>query len=68
MKLTVGKITFQNDEVKLALNGAKYYFFIWDLDQQLRDWLKYDSHKFKTPEEAIQAIRDMIHEEVDLDT
>ena len=68
MKLTVGKITFRNDEVRLALNGVKYYDFIHDLDQRLRDWLKYDSHKFKTPEEAMQAIRDMIHEEVDLDT
>jgi len=35
---------------------------VWDLDQQCRDWIKYDNHDFKEVDETLQGIRDIIHE------
>jgi len=66
--MQIGKITFNDEhEIKLAIHGAKHYFFILELDRELRDWLKYENHKFKTPEEVMEAIRKMIHEEVNME-
>ena len=50
-----------NDEFKLAQRGAEYYSFLFDLDQELRGFLKY-GHNFKSIDEAIQYIRDRINE------
>lgn len=67
MKMQVGKITFNDtDEIKLAINGAKHYYFILDLDNQLRSWIKH-GNQFQTIDEALERVRKMIHEEVDLE-
>jgi hypothetical protein len=59
------KLTFnlpeERDELKLAQRGADYFCFLWDLDQELRSWLKY-GHNFKTPDEVIEAIREKLSE------
>jgi hypothetical protein len=48
-------------EHDLALHGAAWALSMWDLDQALRDWLKYQSHAFKTPDEALEGARDQLH-------
>lgn len=43
-----------------ALHGADWKGVCEDLDRQLRDWLKH-GHKFKTPYEALQAVRTLLN-------
>jgi hypothetical protein len=35
---------------------------VWDLDQQCRDWVKYDNHNFKDIQETLQGVRRIIYE------
>lgn len=51
------KLPEEADDHKFAVNGKNWALAAWDLDQQLRNWLKYGSHGFKTPEEAMEAVR-----------
>jgi hypothetical protein len=49
----------EQDEFELASNTGKYYSVLWDLDQYMRNKIKYTSDD--TPElyrEAIQMVRD----------
>ena len=55
-----------SDAFKLAQRGSAYFSFLFDLDQTLRDWLKY-KHQFKSPEEVMEKIREMIAEDVKID-
>ncbi len=41
----------------LAVHGAAFSSVCCDLDEQVRNWLKYGM-EFKTVEEALQAVRD----------
>ena len=64
MKLTA---TFKDEnEARLAMNGAKHYFFILNMDRTLRDILKY-GHKFKSVEELAENLRSSIHKEIDME-
>ncbi len=45
----------------LAIRGSDFHSVCWDLDQDLRGWLKH-GHEFKTPEEAIEAVRDRLRQ------
>ena len=49
----------EQDEFELAANAGKYYSVLWDIDQYMRNKVKYASDD--TPElyrEAIQMVRD----------
>ena len=35
---------------------------VWDLDQQCRDWSKYENHSFKDVQETLQGVRRIIYE------
>jgi len=65
-----GKLEFDlpedNDSFKLAQRGSAYFSFLFDLDQTLRDWLKY-KHQFKSPGEVMEKIREMIAEGIEID-
>jgi len=54
-----------NDAFKLCQRGSAYFSFLFDLDQTLRDWLKY-KHQFNSPEEVMEKIREMIAEGVEI--
>ena len=50
------------DEFNAATKAMDWALLVWDLDQQCRDWIKYDNHNFKTPEDALQGMRTIIQE------
>jgi len=50
------------DEFNVASNAMDWVLIAWDIEQQCRDWVKYDNHRFKTIEEALQGVRDIINE------
>lgn len=50
-------------EFKSAQRGGDYYAFLWELDQELRGYLKY-GHTFKTPDEVIEKIREELSKAV----
>ena len=49
------------DELKLAQRGKDYYCLLFDLDQEMRGFLKY-GHQFKNPEEVMEYVRERIRE------
>lgn len=55
----------ENGEFLMAQRGGDYFSYLWDLDQQLRSWLKHNSHEFETVNEALEAIREGLNNEVD---
>lgn len=48
-----------------ANKGMDWALLVWDIDQVCRDWIKYDSHKFKTVEDTLEAIRTMIYDKME---
>ena len=50
------------EEMESALNGAKWKMLVWDLDQHLRSELKYNDAITGDVHEALQKIRDHLHE------
>ena len=55
------------DAYALATHGNDYWRCLWELDQQLRGYLKHGTGGFSTPEEVMEFVRDYIHTNVDLD-
>lgn len=51
----------EENELKLAQRGRDYYCIIWNILQEIRNWLKY-GHDFKTVEEALENIRELLLE------
>jgi transcriptional accessory protein Tex/SPT6 len=60
------KLEFELPEDEDAFNVASkamdWALIAWDIEQQCRDWVKYDNHQFKSIEEALQGVRDIINE------
>lgn len=56
----------ENSEFKIAVNAGKYYSFIWRLNNNLRDVVKY-SEKSRTIKKFAEEIRNTIYEELDLE-
>ena len=55
----------EENEHKQAVEGARWEAAMWTiLERNLRPWLKY-GHTFKTPTEALEAVRNKIIEELD---
>ena len=48
------------EEFDDAYKGAEWKLVVWDIDNRLRDLLKYDND-YKTPNEALEAIRTELH-------
>ena len=67
--MPIGKLEFilpdEVDAFKLCQRGSAYYSFLFDLDQELRNFLKHH-HDFKTPEEVMEYIRKKIAEDVEI--
>jgi len=60
------KLTFNLPEDQGQFNAAtkamEWALLVWDLDQQCRDWVKYDNHNFKDIQETLQGVRRIIYE------
>ena len=60
------KLTFNLPEDQEQFNAAtkamEWALLVWDLDQQCRDWVKYDNHNFKDIQETLQGVRRIIYE------
>ena len=52
-------------EFEIANQSKDMLCIIGNLEDALRSYLKY-GHQFKTPEEALEAIRARLHEEVNI--
>jgi hypothetical protein len=52
-------------EFEIANQSKDMLCIIGNLEDALRSYLKY-GHEFKTPEEALEAIRARLHEEVNI--
>tara|TARA_B100000029_G_scaffold443096_1_gene461927 strand:+ start:195 stop:419 length:225 start_codon:yes stop_codon:yes gene_type:complete len=50
------------EQFNVASKAMDWALLTWDIDQQCRDWVKYDNHEFKTVEEALQGVRKMIYD------
>lgn len=50
------------EEMESALNGAKWKMLVWDLDQHLRSELKYNDAITGAVYDALQKVRDHLHE------
>lgn len=49
------------DALTAAIYGMDFFFVIWELDQKLRQYLKY-GHKFEDADEALERLREELHE------
>ena len=60
------KLTFNLPEDQEQFNAAtkamEWALLVCDLDQQCRDWVKYDNHNFKDIQETLQGVRRIIYE------
>ena len=51
------------EEMETALNGWKWKMLVWDLDQHLRTELKYNDKITCEVYEALEKVRDYLHEQ-----
>lgn len=64
----MAKITFEFDsieeaeDVRTALDGYKYKLVIWDLDQYLRNQIKYNDNLPSEVAEAFEDLREKLRE------
>ena len=55
-----------NHEFKVFSNGNEYWTCLWSLvEREIRGKLKY-GNEFKSPEEALEWVREYIHDNVDI--
>ena len=50
------------EEMESAINGWKWKMLVWDLDQHLRTELKYNDKLTGEAYEAVEKIREKLHE------
>jgi len=49
----------------IAVNALGFALACWDMDMELRNWLK-NGHEFDSPDEAISAMRENLQEFLDI--
>ena len=54
------------NSLRLALNGGKYWSCLWDLDQWCRGELKHGIHTTEA-EEVLEYVRQFIHDRIDME-
>ena len=54
----------ERDDLNFALHGLDWALVAWDMDNELRRYLKY-GQVFKSVDEALETIRDSLHEIMD---
>jgi len=51
------------EEMESAINGSKWKMLVWDLDQHLRTELKYNDKITGEVYEALEKVRNYLHEQ-----
>lgn len=54
----------EKDEFELASHGSDIWGALWDISQEMRNYLKHDSMYFESPQEAVEYFRKRINEEI----
>ena len=54
--------TEDREDMESAINGWKWKMLVWDLDQHLRSELKYNDAVTGEAYEALEKIRERLHE------
>jgi len=54
----------EKDDLNFALHGLDWALVAWDMDDKLRGYLKY-GHKFQSIDEALETVREQLHEKID---
>jgi hypothetical protein len=52
----------EREDMEAAINGWKWKMMVWDLDQHLRSELKYNNKLTGEAYEAVEKIRERLHE------
>jgi len=52
----------EREDMEAAINGWKWKMIVWDLDQHLRSELKYNNKLTGEAYEAVEKIRERLHE------
>lgn len=52
----------EREDMESAINGWKWKMLVWDLDQHLRSELKYNNELKSQAYEAVEKIREKLHE------
>ena len=52
----------EREDMETAINGWKWKMLVWDLDQYLRGELKYNDKLTGEAYEAVEKIREVLHE------
>jgi hypothetical protein len=61
--MTSATLTFDNEnDLLTAINGYKYKLALWDLDQFIRNELKYNDKLTEQQYDYAQMLRDKLHE------
>lgn len=66
----MGKVTIEFDtveeaeEIQDALNGYKWKMVVWDIDQELRRYMKYDDTIDEKTYDVVEKIRGFLREAV----
>tara|TARA_B100000949_G_C14151935_1_gene395205 strand:+ start:166 stop:390 length:225 start_codon:yes stop_codon:yes gene_type:complete len=50
------------EEFNVASKAMDWAVLAWDIDQQCRNWIKYEEKRQEAVEDVLQSIRDMIHD------
>jgi len=64
----MGKVIIEYDtveeaeDIQNALNGYKWKLVMWDLDQMLRGYVKYDDNLSEDKYDAYDKVRELIRE------
>ncbi len=53
----------EREEHLVAVHAENLYFALYEIDGQLRNWLKH-GHEFKTADEALEAVREFLNDEL----
>ena len=68
--MPIAKLEFnlpeEQSEFNLANMASKLYCCLWEVNQELRSFLKY-GHKFKSADDLAEYLRDKILDEVNFD-
>lgn len=48
----------ESEEFELAYHGYKYHAVLWDLEQQLIQWIDHDGQEFPTVVEALEGVKE----------
>ena len=62
MKVTIEFTDEEKDELQTALDGYKWRMVVWDLDQRLRAYLKYDESLTEDQDEMVGKIKKELYE------